>query len=158
MFPYFDKIQEPGYDIEFAYATFAMLEVFSEKTNCAIALLKNRADDSYCLKYYIREWRGTPAREDRILLHNTKKAFLLAERANRIYPCNVQRIDGFDGYDCYFYQRRRVVYSWWVACPDEWVDMQNVVKELADEIPYPSPLHQLELVTVSQEMEFESEE
>ena len=51
-----------------------------------------------------------------------------------------------------------MVYSWWVACPDEWVDMQNVVKELADEIPYSSPLHQLELVTVSQEMEFGSEE
>ena len=51
-----------------------------------------------------------------------------------------------------------MVYSWWVACPDEWVDMQNVVKELADETPYSSPLHQLELVTVSQEMEFESEE
>lgn len=58
----------------------------------------------------------------------------------------------------FFDKRRRVVYSWWVACPDEWVDMQNVVKELADETPYPSPLHQLELVTVSQEMEFESEE
>ena len=152
MFPFFDKLQEQGYDIEFAYTRTATPESYSEEQNFAIALLKNRADSGYCLKYYICKWRESPTRaEDRILLYDTKKASLLAERANKVYSSDVQQIEGFDGYMCYFYQRRQAVYSWWVACPDRWADMETVVKKLINEIPYPSPLHKVHFVTVSQE-------
>lgn len=152
-FPFSDKIQERGYGIEFAYSRIANVESYSEDRHFAIALLKNRTDDNYYLKYYICKWKESSTRaEDRILLPCKRKAILLAKRANKVYPNHVQRLNGFDGYLCYFYQRRQKVYSWWVACPDKWVDMENVVKELINEIPYPSPLHKAHFITVSQEL------
>ena len=55
---------------------------------------------------------------------------------------------------CYFYQKNQVVYSWWGACPDRWVEMENIVKELINEIPYPTPLHKVDFVAVRQGKEW----
>ena len=152
MLPFLSKIQEQGHDIEFAYARTATPESYSEERHFIIALLKNRADSSYCLKYYICKWRESSTRaEDQFLLNEPQRASLLAERANKVYSSNdVQRREGFDGYMCYFYQKNQVVYSWWGACPDRWVEMENIVKELINEIPYPTPLHKVDFVAVRQ--------
>lgn len=150
MFPFLDEIKKQGCDIEFAYARIATPESYSENRHFAIALLKNRTNGCYYLKYYICKWRESSTRtQDDILLCDTKKAFLLAEKANKIYPDDVQQLNGFDGYTCHFYQRDQKVYSWWVACPDIWNDMERVVQELINEIQYPSPLHDIHFITVS---------
>ena len=150
-FPCWEEIQEQGCGIEFAYARTATLESYSENRRFAIALLKSRTDDTYWLKYYICKWEKSPTRaKDCILLSCNRKASSLAEKANQTYPTHVQRVDGFDGYRCYFYQRRQKIYSWWVACPDGWAEMERVVQELIHEIPYPSPLHEPCFITVSQ--------
>ena len=149
--PFWEEIQEQGCVIEFAYARTATLESYSENRHFAIALLKSRTDDTYWLKYYICKWEKSPTRaKDCILLSCNRKASSLAEKANQTYPTHVQRVDGFDGYRCYFYQRRQKIYSWWVACPDGWAEMERVVQELIHEIPYPSPLHEPCFITVSQ--------
>ena len=52
MFPFIDKIKKQGCDIEFAYARTATPESYSENRHFALALLKNRTDGCYYLKYY----------------------------------------------------------------------------------------------------------